>query len=151
MKKIVTLLLISLFFFFFLFILCNSVPMKENLAKNMQISKVDYPLIDIIFENKSEWLVIIRTELFTEHEQYYIAHNTENLDMNKEGLMISTFPVGRGTTPNGVVYVYQNKELFKEVPFIEISFENVILKRAFKNIAKEDIDKLIGGLPPLPI
>ena len=118
--------------------------------ENTLISRVDYPLIDISFDDKSDWLVIIRTDLFTEYEKYYISQNAKRLQMNKEGLMIRTFPIGRGTTPSGVVYVYQNKELIKEVPFIELSFDNVILKSAFKHIIREDINKLIKNpLPPL--
>lgn len=113
--------------------------------------KEDYPLLDVIFDDKSDWVVIIRTDLFTEDEKYYVSQNAQNLNMNKEYLKLLTFPVGRGTTPFGIVYIYQNKKLIKEVPFIEIYYENTILQDAFKIVSKENINKLINDSLPSPI
>lgn len=152
MKKYnIKLLAIICLFILFCTVCFYNAQKESGSIENTEMSKVDYPLIDISFDEKSEWLVIVRTDLFTQHEKYNVSQNNENLNMNKEGLKILTFPVGRGTTPVGVVYVYQNGKLVKEVPFTEIFFESKILKDTFKNMSKEYIDKLIDGTLPPPI
>ena len=125
-KHNIKLLTIICLFIFFCTICFYNAQKESSPIENTEISKVDYPLIDISFDEKSEWLVIVRTDLFTQHEKYSVSQNSKNLNMNKERLKILTFPVGRGITPVGVVYVYQNGNLVKEVPFTEIFFENKI-------------------------
>ena len=55
----------------------------------------------------------------------YLIKNRVN--MNKESLTLSTFPVGRGTTPAGVVYVYQNNN---HIYYRSIVNPNIIVEDA---------------------
>ena len=157
MKKIVIILLtVTLCTFSYLlgfFMNTNSlyekVTQKDN--PNETLTKDDYPLIEMSITSNDEWFVIIRSDLFSKDEKFAVCDDEECLSFNKENLVISTFPVGRGTTPNGVVYIYRNNELVKQIPFIEVRFENNIFKDEFENAKKEDIEKLINMSLPSPI
>ncbi|MBP0990490.1 MAG: hypothetical protein J5874_04885 [Oscillospiraceae bacterium] len=153
MKKNVVILIFMVFlcvFSYFLGLYSNK-RTKGNSSENTQISVIDYPLIDISFDDKSNWFVIVRTNLFTENEKYYVSQNIKSLNLNKEKLIISTFPVGRGTTPQGIIYVYKNCTLIKEVPFINISFKSQIFKSQFEYMTKKDVEKIINASLPSPV
>jgi len=112
--------------------------------------KIDYPLIDIDFSIENEWIVINRTELFTEKESLGIIQNARDLRLNTENLRILTFPLGRGITPNGVIYIYRDGEIVKEVPYIEMHFESEVLKNMFQQKTKMEVEAIINSvLPPV--
>ena len=113
--------------------------------------KIDYPLIDIAFDSQSKWVVINRSGLFTEQEMIAAAQDAQKLRQCSEGLRVLTFPVGRGTTPNGVIYVYKDGVLVKEVPYLEAVFEDNTLKDAFKQMEKKQAEQLIGTQLPSPV
>ena len=157
MKKIVIILFIVALctFSYLLGFFINSHSSDEKVThknnSNEVLIKADYPLIEMPITSNDEWFVIIRSDLFSENEKFAVCDNEECLNFNKENLMISTFPAGRGTTPNGVVYIYRNNELVKQIPFIEVFFENNIFKDEFENAKQEDIEKLINMPLPSPI
>ena len=115
------------------------------------ISRVTYPLIDIFFDDESDWLVIDRNHLFTENESFNVIQNSKELQFNKEWLRVLTFPVGRGTTPNGIIYVYKDSKLIREVPYIEVHFGSEELRNAFRQLARNSIERLINDYLPSPI
>jgi len=118
---------------------------------NNILGKFDYPLIDIYFDNDNEWLVIDRKYLFTSQEMFYTIQKSRELELSKEWLKIITFPVGRGTTPNGIIYVYKDKNLIKEVPYLEIYYETKLIMNLFKQVTKNEIENIINNELPPPI
>ena len=130
----------------------NKATKTENnidFESNNVFGKIDYPLIEINFSPGNEWLVIDREALFTEKEIFRIIQNSQYLQLNSESLQVITFPVGRGTTPNGIIYVYKDGILIKEVPYIEAYFESDVLKNAFQQVTKEKVQEIIKSeLPP---
>ena len=132
----------------------NHIKSNQNNNKTKTsdiVGKIDYPLIDINFDNESEWVIINRNNLFTEQETFNVAQNNNTLQLTKENLSVITFPVGRGTTPNGIIYVYKNGKLVKEVPYIEVMFENESLTESFLKMTKEEVENLIQDNIPSPI
>ena len=128
----------------------TKIEQPVNSKEHDTFIKVDYPLIDIYFDTESEWLVIDRTGLFGHQEKFSIIRESQGLlQFSKEGLRVLTFPAGRGTTPEGYIYVYKNNVLIKEVPYIEIYFENEIIKNAFQQKTKNEVEDIIKNkLPP---
>ena len=155
MRKIIVFIAIILIgclcVFSYLFGFDNGVRSINASETNTFLTRIDYPLIDVSFDENSDWLVINRTDLFTEKEKFYISQNVHDLQMNKEYLKTLTFPIGKGTTPTGIIYVYQDGQLFKEIPYIEMSYETETIKKSFKHIAKDDIEELIKSPLPSPI
>ena len=120
-----------------------------NLSESDVYSKVDYPLVDVLFDAESDWTVILRENLLTENEKFYVCENGEVLEQNKRNLKLATFPAGRGTTPNGVLYIYKNGTLIKEVQYFDSYFETDALKGEFRELSIEKTGELISGdLPP---
>ena len=117
----------------------------------LRTGKIDYPLIDVAFDDETQLVVIIRDGLFTNNEKILISQNTQCLQINKENLSVLTFPVGRGTTPLGIVYVFKNGELIREIPYTEIKFENDDIKNGFEISCEEHVQKLIGDFLPSPV
>ncbi|MCL2529586.1 MAG: hypothetical protein FWE41_04565 [Coriobacteriia bacterium] len=120
-------------------------------AESNTITSIDYPLIDVSFTPENEWLVVVRTELFEDVESFLIAQNRGALHFNSDQLLVSTFPLGRGTTPTGIVYVYRDGALIKEVAFFEFFFENDTIRDAFYEATQAEIIEMIGSELPSPI
>ena len=109
-----------------------------------------YPLIDIYFDENNQWTVINRENLFTDDESFSIIQNPSLIEMNKEFIILNSFPVGRGTTPSGKLYVYKNSELIKEIPYSKCRITSKILKENFFNVSMEQAENLINSkFPPL--
>ncbi|MDR2207877.1 MAG: hypothetical protein LBE22_02745 [Azoarcus sp.] len=163
MKKVVVMFSIGLIFvsvtgYFSYCLGFNNGMIKETKAEcpvcfegSDVFGKIDYPLIEIIFDTESEWLVIDRSGLFTEHEVFSISQSSQDLQFNKEDLRVLTFPEGRGTTPKGIIYVYKDGVLIKRVPYIESHFESDALKDAFQQVTKDEVEIMIKSKLPPPI
>ncbi len=108
------------------------------------IAKIDYPLIDIAFNDGSDWIVVIRDGIDMENSSYKISHDEKELQINKEYLSVATFPAGRGTTADGCVYVYKDGELVKSVEYIECCFENENIMKAFENVTQKEFEKIVN-------
>jgi hypothetical protein len=122
---------------------------SENFAL-YDVFRVDYPLIEIGFINECEWLLIDRANLFTSQEKYSIIQQNKELQFGKEWLWVLTFPSARGITPKGVVYIYKDGILIKEVPYYEVYCESESLKNAFQEVTKAKIEEMINKeLPPI--
>jgi len=117
---------------------------------NQAISKIDYPLIEINFDGGSDWVVVKRDNLF-QKEVFSIIDDETELQYNKEFMYVFTFPTGRGTTPNGIIYIYRDGSLVKEVPYTEISFEKQTLENLFRDISEKELCEVINGILPSPI
>ena len=115
----------------------------NDLDGNDLFLKIDYPLIDIYFNSESEWLVIDRSKIFTDHEVFNIIQNSQELEFYKEWIKLLTFPVGRGTTPNGYLYIYKDKYLIRAIPYFEIYFENENIKKTFQQSSKNEIENIL--------
>ena len=112
--------------------------------------KPDYPLIDIIFEDESAWTIIIQDDYSGNDNEYiWISQERELLNDNKEHLRLTTFPVGRGTTPNGYIHIYKNADLIKSVPYTELEFGNEKIRDSFFKCSVYEIEeKLKISIPP---
>ena len=121
------------------------------MKRNALTLKVDYPLIEYYFDDDSEWLLVIRKRIFSKEEKFIIIDNSEVLEMNKEHLELITFPIGRGTTPSGIVYLYKNKKLIKEVPFTKYNVDNSYLNSQFTTKTLEWVQDKIGADLPAPV
>jgi hypothetical protein len=113
------------------------------------IGKIDYPLIEVAFGNGSEWLVIDLPIILYEQANIKTSQNSALLDFYKDKLRVLTFPVGRGTTPNGIICIYKNGMLIKYVPYLEIYFDSNELENSFQSLPKDEVEALIiDELPP---
>ena len=138
-------------------LLCYYIGFTKGKNKTIQIKecentfiKIDYPLIDIFFTSDDKWLLIDRSKMFTDNEKFNVIENSQELEFYKEWIKLFTFPVGRGTTPNGMVYIYKNKDLIKEIPYLEIRLENENVKKSFKKLTIDEIEKDFRiKLPPI--
>ncbi|MCL2801596.1 MAG: hypothetical protein FWD28_07560 [Treponema sp.] len=115
------------------------------------LGKINYPLIDIYFNLDDNWNVIIRTNLFSESEKFFILRDALILHFNTAKIRVLTFPAGRGTTPEGVLYVYKGKELIREVQFFEIYIDDTAIENEFIQLPKEVIESTIRAKLPSPI
>ena len=160
MKKLLTMFCICLISI--LMVGCLSTPTSferadESIDGNNQNNIIetnaydDYPLIDIYFNDDSSWYVIIRENLFEETEKFIVAKNSTIIEENKEYLKLSTFPIGRGTTPCGELYIYKNGILYKRIPFLKVFFGNKVLEEEFRAQTQEVIEEEIGDRLPSPV
>lgn len=109
----------------------------------------DYPLIDFYFDSNEKWVIVNHCNLFTDKEGFKVIKNAKLIEHIKEGLYLETFPVGRGITPNGYLYIYKNDILIKSVPYLNYCNVNDQLENAFERISREDVEQLIKSkLPP---
>lgn len=110
------------------------------------IDKIDYPLIDIAFNDGNEYAVLIVNGIYSDERTYMICRDGKNLQFDKEYLLIHTFPAGRGTTGNGSVVVYRNGEEIRNIEFFEIFFENEELRNKFERISEKEFEKFIKNI-----
>ena len=119
---------------------------KENI--NDTISRIDFPLIDLYFDEENEWL-LVECQHSLGDEKYRIVADAHILNWNKEFLSVSTFPTGRGTTPIGFLDIYKNGKRYKRVEYGSdgVSIYSEELAKAFEPIAKEELSKLVDEVP----
>ena len=103
------------------------------------IGQLDYPLIDIAFNDGNEYMVVICNGIYSEKQTYLWCIDGRNLQLNKEFLYIRTYPAGRGTTGNGAITVYRNGEEIRSIEFLEIYFANEELKNNFEKVSSKEI------------
>lgn len=109
------------------------------------IGKIDYPLIDIAFNDGSEWTVVVATGIYSENPTYMICEDATALQFVKEHLSVLTFPAGRGTTGNGCVTVYKNGQEVKCVEYFELTFANDSIHNKFKKTSEKEMLEIIKG------
>ena len=103
------------------------------------IGQLDYPLIDIAFNDGNEYTIVICNGIYSEEQTYLWCTDGRDLQFNKEFLYIRTYPAGRGTTGNGAITVYRNGEEIRDIEFLEIHFANEELKNNFVKVSSEEI------------
>jgi hypothetical protein len=112
--------------------------------------KDDYPLIEVMFDKKYTWTLVVREHHRTGDETFRIITRLDALEFNREHLSVSTFPVGRGTTPTGCLYLYKDRTLIKEIPFVDITISNKHQEKEFTSVSYSEVKKIINDdLPPL--
>ena len=111
----------------------------------------DYPFVDIYFDKDSDWLIVNRQNLFTDNELFSIIQDAKIIEANKEFFYVNIFPVGRGVTPTGEIYIYRNGELIKSVPYLDFVVLSQMLKDKFKDVNEGYIHNLLKADLPSPI
>lgn len=118
-------------------IIVNEADMDES------IGKTDYPLIDIAFNDGSEWSVLITYGIYSEKMTYLLCDDGKELQFDKEYLSVTTYPAGRGTTGVGSITVYQNGKEVKHLEFFDIVFKKEGLKAKFEEISQKELDEFM--------
>jgi hypothetical protein len=118
--------------------------------------KVHHPLIDIPFisiaNENSDWLIVNRSNLYRDDERFEIIQGKGPfLHFDTEHLKVITFPIGRGTTSNGIIYVFRNRVLIREVPYWEVYITSKFLINKFRQATKAEIEEIIKSKLPPPI
>lgn len=83
---------------------------------------IDYPLLElsIKYNESNVMLIIVNNVMHPKESEYLCTYDKKILyDMQTKFNVIS-FPIDRGTTPDSVVYIYQDEILIKMIPFIGI-------------------------------
>lgn len=112
--------------------------------------KDDFPLMEVMLDQDSRWTLILREHQSANNESFRMLTQTDAMALHREHLSLRTFPVGRGTTPSGCCYLYQNQHLVKEVPYVDVQFSNTAFERSFSIATRAKVQERIGGeLPPL--
>lgn len=111
------------------------------------IGKIDYPLIDIAFNDGNEWSVVVATGIYSENPTYMVCDDATALQFEKEYLSVLTYPAGRGTTGNGSVTVYKNGQEVKCVEYFELTFANESIHNKF---IKTSEDVMLGIIKQKP-
>ena len=106
------------------------------------ICKVDYPLIDIAFNDGNDYDVVIINGIYDENKEYLLCKNPSIL---QEHLWVNTYPAGRGTTGHSCIIVYKNGQEVKSVEYFEIGYGNEDLKNKFEQISKAEYVEFLEG------
>jgi len=101
------------------------------------LGKIDYPLIDIYFDENNDW-VIIKSDISTNNHEFYIIKNASSVELAKAKISVLSFPIGRGTTANGYIYILKDDILIKEIPYIELYISDDYLNNLFEKISEEE-------------
>ncbi|MBQ8002649.1 MAG: hypothetical protein IJ297_04320 [Clostridia bacterium] len=117
----------------------------DDLPSDSSIVKIDFPLIDIAFNDGNDWIVVIANGIYTENPTYRFCNNGEELQFCKEFLYVHTFPAGRGTTPDGCITVYKNGQEVKSVEYFKMVIESETVENAFEKTTHDKLDKIISG------
>ena len=113
----------------------------ESSIENNFIGRIDFPIVDIYFHEEDTWLFVIYS---LTDDSYKIIDDRELLQRNKEFISITTFPIGRGTTPSDIISIYKNGDLYKDVQGWEIKFYSKELSKAVKDITKSALSKKLN-------
>ena len=110
------------------------------------IGRIDYPLIEIYFNRNDVNLVILYENIFTSNKQVKILLDSDAMENIKGNFHVLTFPAGRGTTPDSIIYVYKNGELIKYVEFFNAVDYDVSM---FELSSLEELQEVYGieGMP----
>lgn len=163
MKKISIMLNVILLVVLVSFIISGnaskSVVLADNADKVVQgetdysdedvYGKVDYPLLDIpIRYNNSDIVIIIANNVMhPDKAEYLFTDSKTTLESMQSTFNVISFPVARGTTPDSMVYIYQDNVLIREIPVFGIYTNEE--KFSLDSLSKVDVEaKIKQELPP---
>ncbi|MHB9023987.1 MAG: hypothetical protein ACYC7E_07385 [Armatimonadota bacterium] len=111
----------------------------------------DYPLIDVYLDPQYKWTLVIRDLKDVKNGTCRIITGTDDLEYHSEDLSVLTFPAGRGTTPDGCLYLYRDKTLIKDVQFVDdVKISSKSLLEVILSVSYDQVKKRVGGeLPPI--
>lgn len=118
----------------------------DDIHMSEVVGKIDYPLIDIAFNDGNEWAILIVNGQDSGDQTYLLCHDGRELQFDKEYLSVITYPSGRGTTGTGSIVVYQNGEEIKCIEFVEINFEKEELKNKFQEVSREELSEFMKNI-----
>lgn len=101
------------------------------------ICKIDYPLIDVAFNDGNDYDVVIINGIYEQNQKYLLCEEPGEL---QEHLWVNTYPAGRGTTGESAVIVYKNGEEVKSLECFEIGFGKKDLESKFERISAKEFD-----------
>ncbi len=145
MKRIISLIIACVFCFvvaggIFYQIGYENAKTKDAYTKaNEEIGQLDYPLIDIPFNDGNEYVIVICNGLHSEEQTYLWCPDGKELQFNKEHIFVRTYPAGRGTTGNGFITVYRNGEEIRYIEFLEIHFADEEIKNNFVKVSSNEL------------
>lgn len=104
---------------------------------------IDYPLLEFYFLGNNNWDFIIKDDV---NGNYNLINNNEILESVKTNIVLNTFPIGRGTSADGYIYLYKDSELVKKVPFSQITCigTSELSIDSLKKYSKQDIENICG-------
>ena len=108
------------------------------------IGKIDYPLIDVYFDNDNDWIILKSDGLVSDNPEFTMIRDVHSVEHIKDKISILTFPVGHGTTANGTICIFKNEILIKSVPYIESYISDENLSALFETVAEEEVASLLA-------
>jgi hypothetical protein len=162
MNKKILIAVILLFIICFGAIYLNRNVLSEKSSKDISAEEstvaeendflkyIDYPLLDEYFLGNDDWIFVIDDG--TEDDKCKVITDKNVLETVKTEIVLNTFPVGRGTSPEGRVCLYRNGELIKNVPYIKITYtiEDFFEKTQASDYSRGEIEKMYNiTLPDL--
>jgi len=109
----------------------------------------DFPLVDMpVRYHQGEVVLVISNNWGgpPEETQYLFTDDRQILDEIQNRFYVLTFPPDRGTTPDSMVYVYQDGVLIKEIPFAGES--DIDRHYSFAHLSKAEVEDRIGQKLP---
>lgn len=122
----------------------NNISVDEGIGHE-GIGQLDYPLIDIAFNDGNEYAVVICDGIYSEKQTYLWCRDRRNLQFNTEHLYIRTYPLGRGTTGNGAITIYRNGEEIRYIEFLEIHFTSEEMKNSFVKVSSNELNDYLNA------
>lgn len=116
---------------------CTDVP-GENTPE--ALCKVDYPLIDIAFNDGNDYDVVIIEGIYSQKQTYLLCTEPGEL---QEHMWVNTYPAGRGTIGERAVAVYKNGQMVKCLECFEIGFGNKEMESKFEEISVKEYDRFL--------
>ncbi len=83
------------------------------------IGRIDYPLIDIYFQPKSNYRIEI-TDFVNTEDRKEVRGKGNDFQYIKGDFSVVTFPTGLGTTPDFYLAVYEDDKCIKDMPCASI-------------------------------
>lgn len=128
----------------------NKINLIDNEYLKQQENKddiiyIDYPLLEFYFLGNNKWDFIIRDDI---NGNYNLINNNEILESFKTNIVLNTFPIGKGTSADGYIYLYKDSKLVKKVPFTQITCigTSELSLNSLKKYSKQDIENICGYL-----
>lgn len=152
MKKIsfaVNIILLVIVLFLIIYDRPASMIPFDNEQKESAYGIKDYPLVDFpIRYNESEVILIIANNVMQfDKAEYLYTNNKKTLEDMQTVFNVITFPADRGTTPDSMVYIYEDNVLIKEIPFFDTYSNDEQFN--LSNLNKQEVEKILKQeLPP---
>lgn len=110
---------------------------------------IDYPLLDIPirYNDSNIVMIVVNNVMQSDKSEYFFTDDKQILESMQLTFNVISFPVGRGTTPDSMVYIYRDNILIREIPFLGkyINAE----KFDMESLSKLDIEtRIMQELPP---